>query len=93
MTPGGEGAGSCEPRQLMERGLPCGFQATLPGHGGQLAHIPQEKDQGKCRGLERRVGSTEAQWGKSTWEPRDPKFKHHLASVTKSLPLSKPQVL
>lgn len=38
-------------------------------------------------------GRQEAQWGKSTWEPRDPKFKHHLASATKSLPLSKPQGL
>ena len=38
-------------------------------------------------------GRQEAQRGKSTWEPGDPKFKRHFASVTKFLPLSKPQVL
>ena len=38
-------------------------------------------------------GRQEAQRGKSTWEPGDPKFKRHFASMTKFLPLSKPQVL
>lgn len=58
MTPGGEGTGPCEPRQLMAWGCPVASRPPSPqtygslGMGGQLAHIPQEKDQGERRGPE-----------------------------------------
>lgn len=72
MTPGGEGAGPCEPRQLMARGLPGGFQATLPGHGVQLAHIPQEKDQGERRGSEGRVEDRKYSGERAPGSPETP---------------------